>query len=73
MKVVKTYLDSHRNRAEIELHENRPAFCGDTIKGDCYRLVLYADYDGGFVYHVSCYETLADAENELKKYSDFIK
>lgn len=31
-----------------------------------YRVIIKADYDNDFIYHVSVFETLGDAKNNLK-------
>lgn len=65
----KEYKDEFRNSATIEKILNHPAFYGDTTKDPMYRLTLSADYDGGFMYHVSVYDSEKDAEDALSTFS----
>lgn len=52
------------NSAVIE-HSMRTAYMGAASRKDLYRLTVKADYDHGFVFFVSCYETLEEARERL--------
>lgn len=60
--------DSFGNTAKIEEVEILP-YKGAEKKQKGYRLSLTADYDNGFLYHVSVHETEAEAMAEMRKYS----
>lgn len=70
MRICKEY-KGMGNTAMIEKHWNRPAFEGDKVKADIYRVVFYANHDQDFIYHVTCFETLEEAENHVKEYPFF--
>lgn len=70
MRVVKTY-NGEGCTATIEKHTNRPAFKGDKVKADRYRVIFKADYDYDFVYHVVCFETLKEATEHVAEYKFF--
>lgn len=52
------------NSAAIE-HNTRSEYKGAAGRKDVYRLTVKADYDHGFVFFVSCYETLEEARERL--------
>lgn len=68
MNIVKRFRDDFGNAALIE-KVNTFAYNGAPRKTEGYRLMLIAEYDGNFVYHVSVYEILGEAENKLKCFS----
>ena len=70
MRVVKTY-EGEGCSAVIEKHTNRPAFKGDKVKADLYRVIFKADHDNGFIYHVVCFETLEEATGHVAEYKFF--
>lgn len=70
MKIIKVYTGAG-NTATIEKHTGRPAFKGDRVKADLYRVIFAADHDHGFIYHVVCFETLKEATNHISEYKFF--
>ena len=56
--------DAADNSATIE-HSMRSGYKGAPGRRDLYRLTVKADYDHGFVFFVSCYETLEEARERL--------
>lgn len=68
MNIVKRFRDDFGNLALIE-KVNTFAYNGAPKKTEGYRLMLFAEYDDNFLYHVSVYETLEEAENKLKCFS----
>lgn len=68
MNIIKKFKDNFGNIAAIEQTETFP-YRGAGKKTSCFRLCLMAEYDDGFIYHVSCYDTLADALLKLSRMS----
>lgn len=68
MNIVKRFRDNFGNLALIEKVNTLP-YNGAPRKTEGYRLMLFAEYDDNFIYHVSCYETLEEAESKLKCFS----
>ena len=56
------------NIALIEKTDILP-YNGASNKTESYRLMLIAEYDDNFMYYLSVYGTLDDAENKLKCFS----
>ena len=65
---MKIYYDDFGNKATIDLVKILP-YKGASRKTNGYRLTLSAMYDNDFVYHVSIYESLRDAENKMRTFS----
>lgn len=65
MNIVKRFRDDFGNLALIE-KVNTFAYNGAPRKTEAYRLMLFAEYDDNFMYHVSCHETLGDAKYNLR-------
>ena len=61
------FRDNFGNAAEIDFHRG-PAYQGGP-SADHYRVTVRAAYDSDFVYHVSVYETLPDAQRDLMRLS----
>lgn len=68
MNIVKRFRDDFGNAALIE-KVNTFAYNEAPRKTEAYRLMLIAEYDDNFVYHVSVHEILGEAENKLKCFS----
>ena len=66
-KLVSEWKDEHGNRALIEEVEIKPRKEAKLEKA--YRLSCYAEYDDNFCYHVSIFDSVESAENQLKKFS----
>lgn len=65
MAIIERYInEEYGNRALIE-ELVMSAYKG-APKKKAYRTWAISDYDDGFVYDVSCYETLGDAKAHLK-------
>ena len=64
---MKRFVDDFGNYATLE-HDKRPAYQGGK-KQDNFRLSLYALYDNNYLYHVSCYDTEAEALAKLSCFS----
>lgn len=62
------YKDDFGNTAKIE-QVKLFAYRGATEKTNSFRLWITADYDGGFLYHVSVHETEKDALKKLESFS----
>ncbi len=58
--------NEHGNTAIIE-EVNILPYRGAANRKKGYRVTYKADYDGGFVYRVSVFETLADAKADIKR------
>lgn len=56
------YWNNNGNHGIIETTKCYP-YSGARTKSLCYRVWIYNSV--GFLYHVSCYETLGDAKNDL--------
>lgn len=65
---MKVYKDDFGNTAFIETVETFP-YNGAAKRENAFRLVLKADYDNDFIYHVSVYETGKEALNKLQEFS----
>jgi len=59
------------NTAKIEVYHGKQAFKGDRIKADTYRVVFSQDFEGGFIYHVTCFESFEEAEKHISEYPFF--
>ena len=66
-KLVSEWKDDYGNRALIEEVEIKPHKEAKLEKA--YRLSCYAEYDDNFYYHVSIFDSVESAENQLKKFS----
>lgn len=66
-KLVSEWKDEHGNRALIEEVEIKPHKEAKLKKA--YRLSCYAEYDDNFCYHISIFDSVESAENQLKKFS----
>lgn len=66
-KLVSEWKDEHGNRALIEEVEIKPHKEAKLEKA--YRLSCYAEYDDNFCYHVSIFDSVESAENQLKEFS----
>ena len=66
-KLVSEWKDEHGNRALIEEVEIKPHKEAKLEKA--YRLSCYAEYDNNFCYHVSIFDSVESAENQLKEFS----
>lgn len=62
------YKDDFGNTAKIE-KVKLFAYRGATEKENGFRLWITSDYDSGFLYHVSVYETEKDALKKLESFS----
>lgn len=65
---MKIYKDDFGNTAIIEEVEIL-AYKGAQHRNKGFRLKITADYDNGFLYHVSVHETEADALHKLEVFS----
>lgn len=68
MNIVKRFRDDFGNAALIEKVNTFP-YNGAPNKTESYRLMLIAEYDDNFMYYLSVYGTLDDAEKKLKCFS----
>lgn len=66
-KLVSEWKDEHGNRALIEEVEIKPYKEAKLKKA--YRLSCYAEYDDNFCYHISIFDSVESAENQLKEFS----
>lgn len=66
-KLVSEWKDDYGNRALIEEVEIKPHKEAKLEKA--YRLSCYAEYDEDFCYHISIFDSLESAENQLKEFS----
>lgn len=57
--------DEHSNTAIIEEVKTLP-YKGAVKRQTGFRLIVSADYDDGFIYHISVHETLEAAKAKLK-------
>ena len=62
--IISKYSDDFGNIAEIDKGTG-PAYKGGP-KTTFYRVMAYASYDNDFLFHVSVYETMEEAEEALK-------
>ena len=61
------------NTAKIEKITGKKAFLDDKLKKDTYRVIFSQDFEGNFVYHVICFETLKEAQSHVAEYPFFVK
>lgn len=66
-KLVSEWKDEYGNRALIEEVEIKPHKEAKLEKA--YRLSCYAEYDEDFCYHISIFDSVESAENQLKEFS----
>lgn len=66
-KLVSEWKDDYGNRALIEEVEIKPHKEAKLEKA--YRLSCYAEYDEDFCYHISIFDSVESAENQLKEFS----
>ena len=62
------FMDNYGNSVTIEKVMTLP-YKGAKSKQEGFILKLFADYDNGFNYHVSMYESLEEAKQKLSKFS----
>ncbi len=65
---MRTFVDNFGNRATIDVRDRLP-YKDATRTQPHYRLSCYADYDGGYLYHVSVHECEVDAIGRLSAFS----
>lgn len=66
-KLVSEWKDDYGNRALIEEVEIKPHKEAKLEK--VYRLSCYAEYNEDFCYHISIFDSVESAENQLKEFS----
>lgn len=66
-KLVSEWKDEYGNKALIEEVEVKPHKGGTPEKA--YRLSCFADYDNDFCYYISIFDSVENAENQLKNFS----
>ena len=66
-KLISEWKDSYKNKALIEEVEAKPHKEAKTEK--VYRLSCYAEYDNDFCYYISIFDSVENAENQLKEFS----
>ena len=66
-KLVSEWKDEHGNRALIEEVDTIPYKRAKQKKS--YRLSCFAEYDNDFCYHISIFDSVKSAENQLKEFS----
>lgn len=71
MKITPIYKlqDEFGNYGVINEITELKAYKGDPYPGTGYQVVLSCGYSEGIVYHVSIFETIADAKNDISKLS----
>jgi len=62
------YKDDFGNTAMIDNVTILP-YKGASKRENSFKLIIKADYDNDFIYHVSVYETEKDALNKLQEFS----
>jgi hypothetical protein len=62
---MRVYHSKFRNTAKIE-EVNIFPYCEAPKRQPAFRVSISSDYDGGFLFHVSVYETLKEALNALE-------